>query len=103
MQHIKENHNEDWPSHIKQSCHHGLNMFADGRRSVYSEIQSAHLPQIHQERVLQALHDLEFLEDIPHFIALHTLLLIHVFHGIHLLGIIFLHDADLVMEAQVSQ
>lgn len=47
--------------------------------------------------MLQALHDLEFLEDIPHFVALHTLLLIHVFHGIHLLGIILLHDADLVM------
>lgn len=83
--------------HIKQVCHDALTMYADGCRSVHLETQSAHLPQIHQERVLQALHDLEFLEDIPHFIALHTLLLIHVFHGIHLLGIILLHDADLVM------
>lgn len=47
--------------------------------------------------MLQTLHDLKFLEDISHFIALHTLLFVHVFHRIHLLGIILLDNADLTM------
>jgi hypothetical protein len=73
----------------------GVTVSADGCRSVDSEVRLEHLPQIHQERVLQALHDLEFLEDIPHFIPLHTLLFVHVLHGVHLLGVILPHNADL--------
>lgn len=65
------------------------------REWLHSEIPLNHLPQINQERVLQALHDLELLEDISHFVALHTLLLVHVLHRVHLLGVILLHNADL--------
>lgn len=45
--------------------------------------------------MLQALHDLQLLKDVPHFITLHALLLVHVFHGIHFLGVILLYNADL--------
>lgn len=45
--------------------------------------------------MLQALHDLQLLENVPHFIALHALLFIHVFHGVHLLGVVLLHNTDL--------
>ena len=51
--------------------------------------------------MLQSLHDLELLEDIPHFVALHALLFVHVLHRIHLLGIILLYDADLMAPAGV--
>lgn len=60
-----------------------------------------HLPQVNQERMLQALHDLEFLENISHFIALHTLLFVHVFHCVHLFGVILLHNADLMVRTRV--
>lgn len=58
------------------------------------------LPQVNQEGVLQALHDLQLLEDISHFVAFHTLLFVHVLHGIHLLGVIFLDDADLTVQCK---
>lgn len=45
--------------------------------------------------MFQALHNLQLLENISHFIALHALLFIHIFHGIHLLGVVLLHNADL--------
>lgn len=53
--------------------------------------------------MLQTLHDLEFLEDIPHFVALHTLLLIHVLHRVHLLGVILLYNADLTVQTRVRE
>lgn len=53
--------------------------------------------------MLQTLHDLEFLEDISHFIALDALLFVHVFHRIHLLGVILLNDADLTGQIGVRK
>lgn len=53
--------------------------------------------------MLQTLHDLQFLEDISHFIALNTLLFVHVFHCVHLLGIILLNDADLLGQTRVRK
>lgn len=45
--------------------------------------------------MLQVLHDLQLLQNVPHFIPLHALQLVHVLHGVHLLGVLLLHDADL--------
>ena len=45
--------------------------------------------------MLQALHDLEFPEDVPHLVPLYALLLVHVLHRIHFLGVSLLHDAHL--------
>ena len=39
--------------------------------------------------MLQALHDLEFPEDIVHLVALEALLLVHALHRIHFLGLAF--------------
>lgn len=55
----------------------------------------SHSPQIHQEWVLQSLHDLQLPEHVPHLIPLHALLFVHVFHRIHLLCVSLLHDAYL--------
>lgn len=66
----------------------------------HSELPLNHLPQINQERVLQTLHDLEFLEDICHFVALHTLLFVHVLHRVHLLCVILLHNAHLRVQTR---
>lgn len=54
-----------------------------------------HLPQVNQERMLQALHDLKFPEHVPNFIPLDALLLVHVLHGVHFLRVSLLHDAYL--------
>ena len=48
--------------------------------------------------MLQALHDLEFPEDVPHLVPLDALLLVHVLHRIHFLGVSLLHDAHLGAE-----
>ena len=45
--------------------------------------------------MLQALHDLEFPEDVPHLVPLDALLLVHVLHRVHFLGVSLLHDAHL--------
>lgn len=45
--------------------------------------------------MLQPLHDLEFPEDVPYFVPLDALLLVHVLHSVHLLSVSLLHDADL--------
>lgn len=70
-------------------------------RTAPLNVQENHSPQINQERVLQPLHDLELLEDIPYFVALHALLFVHVLHRIHLFGIILLHNADLMVPTGV--
>lgn len=57
-------------------------------------------PEVHQERVLQVLHDLKLFEDIAYFIPFHALELVHVLHGIHLLSVLLLHDTHLEKNPQ---
>lgn len=45
--------------------------------------------------MLQVLHDLKLFEDVPHFISLHALELVHILHGVHLLSVLLLHDTHL--------
>ena len=45
--------------------------------------------------MFQPLHDLELPEDVPDFIPLDALLLVHVLHRVHFLSVPLLHDADL--------
>lgn len=45
--------------------------------------------------MFKTLHDLQLFEDISHFVPLNALLLVHVFHGVHFLGVVLLDDADL--------
>ena len=52
-------------------------------------------PEVDEEGVLQVLHDLQLFEYVPHFVPLHTLQLVHVLHGVHLLGVLLLHNAHL--------
>lgn len=54
------------------------------------------LPEVDQERMLQVLHDLQLFQDVPHLVPLHTFQFVHVFHGVHLLGVLLLHNADLI-------
>lgn len=53
--------------------------------------------------MFQALHNLELLENISHFITLHTLLFVHIFHGVHLLGVSLLHHTDLREQIGTNQ
>lgn len=53
------------------------------------------LPEVDQERMFQVLHDLQLFQDVPHFIPLHAFQLVHVLHGVHLLSVLLLYDADL--------
>lgn len=45
--------------------------------------------------MFDVLQDLQLAEDVAHLIALHALLLVHVFHGEHLLCVPLLHNAHL--------
>lgn len=57
--------------------------------------EGGHPPQVHQEDVLDLLQDLQLPEHVAHLVALDALLLVHVLHGVHLLGVPLLHDAHL--------
>lgn len=60
-------------------------------------------PEVDEERVLESLHDLQLSEDVSDFISLDALLLVHVFHGVHLPGVCLLHDTHLQTVFQSSQ
>lgn len=57
----------------------------------------AGLPEVDQERMLKVLHYLQLFQDIPHFVPLHAFQLVHVLHGVHLLSVLLLYNADLMM------
>lgn len=46
--------------------------------------------------MFKVLHDLQLFQDVSHFVAFHTFQLVHVLHGVHLLGVFLLDYADLV-------
>ena len=63
---------------------------------------SSSSPEVDEEGVLKVLHDLQLFEDIPHFVPLNTLQLVHVLHGVHLLGVLLLHNAHLERKETVE-
>lgn len=56
-------------------------------------------PEVHQKDMLNLLQDLQLPEYIADLVTLDALLLVHVFHGIHLLCVPLLHDAHLQAKA----
>jgi len=55
----------------------------------------SHSPEVHQEHVLNLLQDLQLPEHVADLVPLDALLLVHVLHGVHLLGVSLLHDTHL--------
>lgn len=52
-------------------------------------------PEIHQEDMLNFLQDLQFSEHVSNFVSFYALLFVHVLHGVHLLSVFFLYNANL--------
>jgi len=52
-------------------------------------------PEVHQEHVLDLLQDFQLSEHVANLVSFDALLLVHVLHGVHLLGVSLLHNAHL--------